>query len=291
MNPRYVHALATGLALLVLLAVRASCGADQLVTPRDANSEEALSEHVEDPTAKLTTLQIKDEYTPAEYDTNAQPNTLVLRPIMAVRPHGPLDFEQIVRPTFFLKTVPQGSGASTVTALGDTQLFDLFVAPWPNSQETRFRWGVGPYFIFPTATNDRVGKGAWQVGGATAFRYSGIPKLMLSALMQQATSVAYTSASRTPITSLTVQPIISYQLVRGWYLKSSEATWTFNLRHNTSTEMPLSAGVGKVWKLADGLAFNSSLSGEWMAYRQFDRRTEQFTLKLECSVLFPTLGL
>jgi len=114
---------------------------------------------------------------------------------------------------------------------------------------------------------------------------------MLSALVQQATSVAYTSPSRTPITSLTVQPIISYQLVRGWYLKSSEATWTFNLRHNTSTEMPLSAGVGKVWKLADGLAFNSSLSGEWMAYRQFDRRTEQFTLKFECSVLFPTLAL
>ena len=114
---------------------------------------------------------------------------------------------------------------------------------------------------------------------------------MLSALVQQATSVAYTSPSRTPVTSLTVQPIMSYQLGRGWYLKSSEATWTFNLRHNTSTEMPLSAGAGKVWKLADGLAFNSSLSGEWMAYRQFDRQTEQFTLKFECSVLFPRLAL
>ena len=51
------------------------------------------------------------------------------------------------------------------------------------------------------------------------------------------------------------------------------------------------AGVGKVWKLADGLAINSWVSGEWMAYRQFDRQTEQFTLKFECTVLLPTLTL
>jgi hypothetical protein len=114
---------------------------------------------------------------------------------------------------------------------------------------------------------------------------------LISALVQQATSVAYTSPSRTPITSLTVQPIITYQLARSWYLKSSDATWTFNVRHHTSTEMPLSAGVGKVWNLADGLAINSSVSGEWMTYRQFDRQTEQFTLKFECTVLFPTLVL
>ncbi len=291
MNPRAAHALATSLALLVLLAARASCRADPQVTARDADSEETLNEKVNDPTASLTTLQFKDEYTPAEYGTNAQPNTLLIRPIVAVRPHGPLDLEQIVRPTFSVNTVPQGKGASTVTALGDTQLFDLFVAPWPDPKETRFRWAIGPYFIFPTATDDRVGKGAWQLGGATAFRYKGIPNLLISALVQQATSFAYTSPSRSPITSLTVQPILTYQLGRGWYLKSSDATWTFNLRHHTSTEMPLSAGVGRVWELADQLAINTAVAGEWTAYRQFARQTEQSTLKFEVTMLFPKLAL
>jgi hypothetical protein len=262
---------------------------DQAATSGD-DSETTLSEKVEDPTARLTKLQLKDEYTPAEYGTDAQPNTLLLRPIMAVRPHGPLNLEQIVRPTFFLKTIPQGNGASTVTALGDTQLFDLLVIPWPTAEETGFRWGIGPYVILPTATNDRVGKGAWQAGGASGFRYNGVRGLLLSALVQQATSFAYTSPRRTPLTSLTVQPILTYQLGRGWYLKSSDATWTFNLRHNTSTEMPVSAGVGKVWKFADGLALNFAVSGEWMAYRQFDRHTEQFTVNFEGTMLFPTLA-
>lgn len=278
------------LALLIFLA-GASCRADESVTPRDADSEEPLSQQVEDPTARLTSLQFKDQYTPAEYGTDAQPNTFLIRPILALDPHGPLGLVQIVRPTFFLKTVPEKHGAATVTALGDTQLFDLFVAPWPNPQATRFRWGVGPYFIFPTASNDRAGNGAWQLGGATGFKYSGIPNLLLSGLVQQATSVGYTSATRAPVTSLTVQPIITYQVGHGWYLKSSDATWTFNLRHTTSTEIPLSAGVGKVWKFADAVAIHAAASGEWMAYRQFARQAEQFTLKFELTMLFPNLAL
>jgi hypothetical protein len=280
--------MAIGAGILPAGAQEAQAG-DQAATSGDAESETTLSERVEDPTARLTKLQLKDQYTPAEYGTDAQPNTLLLRPIMAVRPHGPLNLEQIVRPTFFLKTVPQGSGASTVTAFGDTQLFDLLVIPWPNAEQTGLRWGIGPYFIFPTATNDRVGKGAWQVGGASGFRYNGVRGLLLSALVQQATSFAYTSPRRIPITSLTVQPIVTYQLGSGWYLKSSDATWTFNLRHNTSTEMPVSAGVGKVWKFADGLALNFAVSGEWMVYRQFDRQTEQFTVNFEVTMLLPTL--
>jgi hypothetical protein len=63
------------------------------------------------------------------------------------------------------------------------------------------------------------------------------------------------------------------------------------LRHKTSTQIPLSAGVGKVWKLADAVAIHAAVSGEWMAYRQFARQAEQFTLKFELTMLFPNLAL
>jgi hypothetical protein len=78
--------------------------------------------------------------------------------------------------------------------------------------------------------------------------------------------------------------MLSYQLGRGWYLRSSDAIWTFNLRHGTSTTIPLSTGLGKVWKLADGMGINSWVVGEWMVYRQFAPRTEQFTLKFHVTV-------
>jgi hypothetical protein len=90
---------------------------------------------------------------------------------------------------------------------------------------------------------------------------------------------------------LTFQPILSYQLGHGWYLKSSDATWTFNLRHNTSTTVPLSAGFGKTWDLAKGYAVDTSLSGEWTVYRQFNSQTEQFTLNFQVALLLPKLEL
>lgn len=76
---------------------------------------------------------------------------LQLRPLLAVRPQLFTPVEQLIRPTIQIVTVPRGKGASTTTALDDMQLLDLFVMPWPNAKETRFRWGIGPYFVFPTS--------------------------------------------------------------------------------------------------------------------------------------------
>ena len=129
------------------------------------------------------------------------------------------------------------------------------------------------------------------MGPAMGFSYLGIQGLNIAGLMQQATSFAYTSSHSKPITSITFQPIVTYQLGNGWSAKSSDATLTFNLRHNTSTTIPLSAGLGKVWKLSDNYAVDTSVSGEWMIYRQFSSQTEQFTLNFTVSLLLPKLDL
>ena len=254
-------------------------------------TEENLAVKENDPTASLTQIKIQDIYTPAEYGTNAQPNTLQFRPLLAVRPQLFTPLEQLIRPSLQVVTVPRNKGATTTTALDDFQLLDLFVMPWPNEKETLFRWGFGPYWIFPTATSQFTGHGAWQVGPAWAFSFKQIPRLNISGLFQQATSFAYSSSHSVPQSSLQIQPILSYQLGRGWYLKSSDATWTINWRHNTSTQIPVSAGFGKVWKFGEGYAVDTSVSGEWMAYRQFSTQTEQFALRFQMNLLLPQLQL
>jgi hypothetical protein len=274
------------IAMALLTVLHSSSYAQQA----NIATEEPLEEKVDDPTATLTQIQIKDIYTPAEYGTNAQPNTVQIRPIFAIRPFWFIPFEQLIRPTFKVVTVPNGRGASTSTGYDDMQLFDLLVIPWPNSKETHFRWAIGPYFIFPTSSTPHSGKGAWQMGPAAGFSYRGIAGLNIAGLLQQATSFAYTSSRRTPVTSLTFQPILTYQLGGGWALKSNDATWTFNLRQHTSTTIPISAGLGKVWKLSQGYAIDTSVSGEWMLYREF-ASDEQFTLNFSVSLLFPKLQL
>lgn len=59
-----------------------------------------------------------------------------------------------------------------------------------------------------------------------------------------------------------------------------------NLDHHASQ-----CRLGKVWKLSNGAAINGSVAGEWMVYRQFPRRTEQFTLKFQMTLLFPSVEL
>lgn len=279
------------LVLCLLIWMSSAEGLAQQTTAPDAVLSESLSEEVNDPTATLTQAQIQEFFTPSQYGTNAQPNTLQGRFVLAILPHGPLPLAQIVRPTFSLVTIPRNKGASTRTEFGDSQLFDLFVMPRSMTEGIDFRWAIGPYFVFPTATSRSAGRGAWEAGPAAAFRYRPIPGLLISGLIQQATSFAYTSPDRTPVTRLTFQPMLSYQLGHGWYVRSSDATWTFNLRHGTSTTIPLSAGLGKVWKLSNGASINGSVAGEWMAYRQFAPRAEQFTLKFQMTLLFPSVEL
>jgi hypothetical protein len=285
---------ASGCAFLVavlVITLQPVGYAQQSSSSSSQASDEPLAEQVNDPLAHLTQVQIKDVYTPAEYGTNAQPNTIQFRSIFALRPFFLMPLEQLLRPTIRIVTVPVGKGASTVTGYDDMQLLDLWEMPWPNSNETNLRWGIGPYMVFPTSSNKLIGKNAWQMGPAFGFAYRGIAGLNISGLLQQATSFAYTSSQATRQSSLTFQPLLSYQLGRGWYVKSSDATWTFNLRHLTSTTMPLSAGFGRVWELSRGYAIDTSVSGEWTAYRQYSSQTEQSTINFQVGLLFPKLEL
>lgn len=253
--------------------------------------DEPLAEREYDPTASLAQIQFRDTFTPAQYGTNAQPNALQIRPVANIAPFWLIPWEQLVRPTIRVVTAARSKGASTATGYDDMQLLDLFIMRWPNTDAIKFRWALGPFFILPTATNQQLGQGAWQLGPAAAFSFRGIPGLDLAGLIQQATSFAYTSSRSRPVTSLTLQPIITYQLSRGWYLKSSDSTWNINLRHNTSTTIPVNAGLGKVWRVSPDFAIDTSTGWEWMIYRQFAPRASQFSMLFQASLLFPRTQL
>src|SRR5262245_51088631 len=100
---RLAHAPIIAWLLALLLNWHSHCLAGQS-TPPPGN--ESLTLKANDPTASLTQFEVKDEYTPSEFGTNAQPNTLTLRGILAVYPRGPLNLEQLIRPTFQIETKP-----------------------------------------------------------------------------------------------------------------------------------------------------------------------------------------
>ena len=232
----------------ILTIVSRSIAADSSVE----TEEDQLAKEVDDPTAILAQLKFQDLYTPQNYSTTAQTNTLQLRPVLPIQPFPFFPWQQLIRPTLKVETLATGPSGSTITEFADMELFDLFVSNWPNPQQTGFGWALGPTFVFPTGRVSKAGDHAWQIGPTGAAVYRGVPHLMLGFLWQEPIPVAYTNSSATPQSQFEFQPLISYTLGRGWYVKSADSTWTINWHHNTSTTLPISLGLGNVWKSEGG---------------------------------------
>jgi hypothetical protein len=275
-----------------LLVAGSARGQSLTASPAPAESEEdRLAREVDDPTAILTQLKLQDQYTPENFKTSAQTNEVNLKVVLPVEPLPFLPFKQLVRPTFKVQTLAVSqSSNSTMTEFADIELLDLFVSNWPDPKTTGFGWGIGPTFVFPTGRVPEAGKHAWQAGPAAAAAYRGIPHLMVGFLFQNPISFAYTNSSATAQSQLQFQPLISYTLGHGWYVKSADSTWKVNLHHGTSTTIPISLGFGRVWKL-EGFEVNAWTSGEWTAYRQYSSITPEYTARFGLTLLFPNIRL
>jgi hypothetical protein len=271
----------------VLLLTQMPAGGSEAEAPESATAK--LAQEFSDPLTTLPQLFIQDAYTPASYGTAARTNRVIARLIVPRVPKfSLLPVVQLIRPSFFLVTVPTGRGNATRTAFGDMQLFDLAVIPWPG-RKTGLLMGVGPVFVFPTATDKLAGQGAWQVGPAFGAIYKGIPGLLLGCLIQNPISFAYTSSDRRPVSALLIQPVVLAYIGHGFYVKSADATWAVHWRHGSPTTLPLSLGLGYVRVREGWPPINVFVTGEWMAYRQYAPIAPQTTVRFGMTIAFPEL--
>jgi len=252
------------------------------------NRRRTLAEEFSDPLTSLPQIFVQDAYTPSSFGTEAAANRVIVRAIVPRIPRfSLLPFVQLIRPSIQLVSVPTGRGRGTTTAFGDFQIFDLLALPWPGRSSGLYM-GVGPVMIFPTATDDRAGQGAWQVGPAFGAIYKGLPGFIFGALVQNPISFAYTAGDRPAVSTLIVQPIALAYLGKGFYVKSGDAAWTMGWRAGTATVLPISLGLGWVHVREGGLPpINLFVSGEWTAYRDRAPVAPQTTVRFGLTVAFP----
>lgn len=276
----------TWAAILLAMVASQAIARDTTVEEPPEVRADRLAAEFSDPLTTLPQLFLTDAYTPENFGTTSPSNRATLRVIVPRLPaYSLFPFVQLVRPSFSLVTVPDGRGG-TRTAFGDMALFDLAVIPWP-ARETGLLMGVGPVFVFPTATDDLAGQGAWQVGPAFGLVYKGLPGWILACLAQNPISFAYTSGGRRPVGALTFQPIVFRHLWRGLYAKSGDSTWTFDWRNDGALTVPLSFGLGWVIVRPGTPPLNLFVSGEWMAYRRDVPIAPQATVRFGLTVAFP----
>jgi len=285
------------LAALLMLLWTIGTGAGFVQAQSTLSDEEKLERDFTDPLTTLPQVVVRDSYTPANYGPcapqacvrNDETNQLVIRPVIPRIPANTLlPFTQLVRPTLSLVTVPSSRGGMR-TEFGDLPMFDIAVLPWPDRDKTGLLIGVGPTFVFPTATSKSAGQGAWQAGPALGAIYSGIPGLLIGFVAQNPVSFAYTSPGRTPQNTFQFQPVFALHLWDKWYLRSAEANWTMGWRHGSPTMSPLSVGLGRTLVRPGLPPMSLFITGQWMVYRQYAPIAPQTTNNFGLTVAFPEL--
>jgi hypothetical protein len=269
------------------LAEEAEDDDDAVNTTSGETNTQKLAREFSDPLTTLPQIFFQDAYTPENYGTDAPTNRTILRAIVPrVRKFSLLPLVQLIRPSVSLVTIPKNKGSSTRTEFGDMQLFDAFVLPWPG-RRSGLLMAAGPTFLFPTATYKTAGQRSWQVGPMFGAIYKGVPWLLTGFLIQNPISFAYTSPESRPSSTLLFQPLVLVSVSGGWYVKSADSSWTMGWREHAATLLPVSFGIGRVI-VREGLPpINLSVSGEWMAYRQFAAVAPQTTVRFGMTVAFP----
>ena len=149
------------------------------------------------------------------------------------------------------------------TGLGDSILAEM-LSPGP---ELVGNWiiGLGPTFVFPSASTDWTGAGKWQAGPAVLFGYMS-KKWILGAFVQNWTSFAG-DHDRADTSQMNIQPITAYFFGQGWsigYSGNILADW--RARASEAWTIPLGASIGKVVKIGR-LPLKIGLSGQYFPLR------------------------
>jgi len=238
-------------ALVIVCAASVSAKSAPAQEPpvsSSALSAQELAKEISNPVTSIWQLQfqfnnLKLESDPLSPVSGEWVNNLYFQPVMPVSLTKGLNL--ITRPVLTLyQSVPYPTatgGTDRETAFGDmilaTVLSPKGTEPWI--------FGIGPTFIFPTASSDIIGQEKWQAGPAIGGGYI-TDKFMIAALVQQWWSFAGDD-DREDTSQMNVLPLIYRFFGGGWsvgYSGAIQADW--KAPSGEQWTVPVGVSVSKV---------------------------------------------
>jgi hypothetical protein len=134
--------------------------------------------------------------------------------------------------------------------IGDITFMSL-LSPrhYPKVGKGQFIWGLGPTFIFPTASPGVLGQGKYQAGPAAVGLYMD-DKWVVGALAQQWWSFADKGGGHQHTNQMSVQYFVWYQFLPGWQVGSApiaSVDWTKPCSEGFT--LPVGLGIQHVVKV------------------------------------------
>jgi hypothetical protein len=216
---------------------------------------------------------------------------MIFQPIMPIPIYGRSESEWklVVRPDIpiiFSQPVSEGSdGFDNQGGLGDIQLPTLVSPP-----TGKWIFGVGPCWLFPTATDEAFGRQQWGVGPSMSFGYK--TKKWLAIIMPQyyfgIGSTGGRSDSMPDASYMNLLYAVVFNLPKAWQI-GCNPTITYDYRASAGNHwnVPIGFFVAKTIRIA-GVPVKIQLGPEYSVISQ-DDFGQQCQIRLNVIPVIPTL--
>jgi len=245
--------------------------------PAAKNDATDLAKQTQNPVADMISLPFQNNtYFGTGPDGKTQ-NVLLIQPVIPVSLNE--DWNLINRPIFPLINQPAFTpDQDREFGLGNIQ-YEAFFSP----KDPVGGWilGFGPYFEFPTNTDDQLGSDNWSAGPSIIAVQMKGPWVYGGLLTH-----LWSYAGPDPEVNLTgIQPFVNYNLEDGWYLNYSPViNYNWAADSSNAWTVPVGGGVGKIFHL--GKQPVNAMVGAYYMVESPDNGPD-WQLQLQLQFLFP----
>jgi hypothetical protein len=245
-----------------------------------------LAKKTQNPIADLISLPFQNNLN-FGYGAKDAPHSSSTQYVLNIQPVLPGkvtdELNLITRPIIPVVRQPDLIDGGETWGLADIQL-QTYLTP---SKWDKPIVGIGPVLQFPSATNGKkLGTQKWSAGpGAVVLTQPG--KWVIGTLVNNIWSFAGDS-DRDNVNLMTVQPFVSYNFEKGWYLHTSPvitANWEAHGSDNTWT-VPVGGGGGRIVHIGK-LPINFEAQAFYNVVKPDDDPTADWTLLFQVEFLFP----
>lgn len=180
------------------------------------------------------------------FDHKNQPQLLTnIQPIIPVNLNH--DIKLVLRPILpVLYQVNTWEPKKHVFGLGDFNP-ELYFTTVKGS---KIMWGIGPAFLFPTATSQQLGSGTWSTGPALGF--VAMPTHWVLGFLANNVWSFGKKQKRNSVNLCTIQPFVFYNFIKSWFVVSTPTiTAAWNSPSPNRWVVPIGGGIGHVFKISE----------------------------------------
>jgi hypothetical protein len=208
--------------------------------PPPAGDAGELAKQLSNPISSLISVPFQFNYDEGFGPNDAPRYTLNFQPVIPVSLNKDWNLIRTILPV--VNAESPSAGISSESGLGDTTQ-SFFFSP----AQSDIIWGIGPAFLYPTATASSLGGEKWAVG-PTAVALKQHEGWTIGGLFNHLWSFAGDS-DRASVNATFLQPFVAYQFPTATTLTANlEMTYDWNAEE---TNAPLGLFVSQVFKIGD----------------------------------------